>query len=167
MLTSYHDTVVRTKKPTSVPCSSWSPRLHLNFTSFSRNTLFSVPESNPRYNIALSYRVSSVSSGLRRFLSLYLCFVLFCFLTLTVMRNTGQAFCRMFLDLGHTISTSCVTMDPWLTLSRILLACWEYWMRWGLESPHPGPVCSANTAVIYGTDLTLLGVKGPRSSSAW
>lgn len=165
MLTSYRDTVVRTKKPTWVPYSSWSPRLHLNFTSFSSNTLFLF--QNPIQDITLHWVIMSPQSPLVWDGFSVFTWVLFWFLTLTVMRNTAQAFRRMFLDLGHTISTSCVTVDTWLTLSRILLSCGEYWMRWGLESPHSGPVCSVITTVIYGTDLMLSRVKVPRSSSAW
>ena len=57
----------------------------------------SVPESNRGHYIALKYRVSLASPlpDLGQFLSLFLLFV-----TLIVLKNTDQVFCRMPFSVG-------------------------------------------------------------------
>lgn len=108
--------------------------------------------------MALSYLVSSVSSGLRWVLSLYIfCFVLFVWLfffvlmTLTIMRN--QVFCRMFLSLGYTISISCETtymtyiflnfLIQLKVVNKIKLVKIDGKKKsWNWESPSSGPVLS-------------------------
>ena len=84
-----HHTSVKTRKLTLTHYYYLIFKDLFRFSFFQLMSFFSVPRSNPGYNIVQSCHVTSVFPDVWQFLSLYLFFV-----TCMALKNTGQVFCR-------------------------------------------------------------------------
>ena len=100
-LTGFHDYLclvscafIKTKKLTWVLHWELNYRPYYDVTSISTN-IFSVSGPNRGCHIVFSYYFSLVTSNPWQYLGL----TLHC-MTLTLFKNTGQVFCRLFLYLG-------------------------------------------------------------------
>lgn len=133
--------MIKTKKP-SFLLARLQPLFE--FHQFFHSCPFCVPGSNPGFRIVFSCHFSSVSFNLWQFLRLPLSFT-----TSTLLKRTGQLFCRMFFSLALS-----AVFHDWIEVTHF----WQEWHRGDVSfSEHPIGGSMTSTRLIAGdVNLDLL-----------